>query len=78
MHKAATFVALQSCLAHSRSRVPTNGVTGMPIYIEISRLHRVVTMVARGKISADDIREAAQELVEAHAPQFAKSSMYRP
>jgi len=32
----------------------------MPIYIEISRLDGSVTIVARGKISPDEIRGAAQ------------------
>src|SRR5665213_2357029 len=44
----------------------------MPIYMEISRLHHVVTLVARGKVSADDITGATQQLVEAHVPEFAK------
>jgi hypothetical protein len=44
----------------------------MPIYLEISRLHRCVTIVARGKIAPDEIMGAAQKLFEAQVPDFAK------
>jgi hypothetical protein len=44
----------------------------MPIYMEISRLHRCVTIVARGKIAADEIMGAAQKLFDAKVPGFAK------
>jgi hypothetical protein len=44
----------------------------MPIYMEISRLHRLVTIVARGKISPDEMRGAAQQLFDARVPEFAK------
>ena len=44
----------------------------MPIYIEISRLHGSVTIVARGKISPDEIRGAAQQMFDARVPEFAK------
>jgi hypothetical protein len=44
----------------------------MPIYIEISRLHGSVTIVARGKIGADEVRGAAQQMFEARVPEFAK------
>ena len=44
----------------------------MPIYIEISRLHGSVTIVARGKISPDEMRGAAQQLFDARVPEFAK------
>ena len=44
----------------------------MPIYLEISRLHRCVTIVARGKIAPDEIMGAAQQLFEAQVPEFAK------
>ena len=44
----------------------------MPIYMEISRLYRTVTIVARGLISPDEIRAAAQELAEAKVRSFAK------
>jgi hypothetical protein len=40
--------------------------------MEISRLHRTVTIVARGKISADEIRGMAQQLADAHVRRFAK------
>jgi hypothetical protein len=44
----------------------------MPIYLEISRLHRCVTIVARGRIAPDEIMGAAQKLVDARVPEFAK------
>jgi hypothetical protein len=44
----------------------------MPIYMEISRLYRCVTIVARGAITPDEIMAAAEQLVEAQVPAFAK------
>ena len=44
----------------------------MPVYMEISRLHRAVTIVARGTISPDEIRGVAQQLAEANVRAFAK------
>jgi hypothetical protein len=44
----------------------------VPIYIEISTLHRTVTIVARGSITPDEIRGAAQQMFEAKVPHFAK------
>lgn len=44
----------------------------MPIYIEISRLHRIVTIVARGKIASDEVRGMAQQLADARIHSFAK------
>lgn len=44
----------------------------MPIYMEISRLHRCVTIVARGKIAPDEIMGAAQQLFDAQVPEFVK------
>jgi hypothetical protein len=44
----------------------------MPVYLEISRLHRTVTIVARGEITPDEIRGAAQQLADAHVRPFAK------
>src|SRR5215471_13596282 len=44
----------------------------MPIYMEISRLHRCVTIVARGRIETDEIMGAAQQLVDAGVPEFAR------
>lgn len=44
----------------------------MPIYLEISRLHRCVTIVARGRIEPPEIMGAAQQLFEAQVPEFAK------
>lgn len=44
----------------------------MPIYMEISRLHRTVTIVARGQLAPDEIMGAARQLFDAQVPQFAK------
>jgi hypothetical protein len=44
----------------------------MPIYMEISGLHRCVTIVARGNIAPDEIMGAAQNLFAAQVPDFAK------
>lgn len=44
----------------------------MPVYMEISRLHRTVTIVARGTISPDEIRGVAQQLAEANVRPFAR------
>src|SRR5262245_46537793 len=44
----------------------------MPIYMEISRLYRCVTIVARGAIAPDEIIGAAQKLFDAQVPEFAK------
>ena len=44
----------------------------MPVYMEISRLHRTVSIVARGKITPDEARGVAQQLADAHVRPFAK------
>jgi hypothetical protein len=44
----------------------------MPIYMEISPLHRLVTIVARGAVSGDEVRGAAQKLADARVRRFAK------
>ncbi|WP_147156538.1 hypothetical protein [Reyranella soli] len=44
----------------------------MPIYVEISPLHRLVTIVARGTLTSDEVRGTAQKLAEARVRRFAK------
>jgi hypothetical protein len=44
----------------------------VPIYIEISKLHRCATVVARGEITREEILATAQELIDADIPLFAK------
>jgi hypothetical protein len=44
----------------------------MPVYVEISPLHRLVTIVARGTLTADEVRSSAQKLAEARVRRFAK------
>jgi hypothetical protein len=44
----------------------------MPVYMEISRLHRTVTIVARGAVGPEEVRAMAQRLAEAKVRSFAK------
>lgn len=44
----------------------------MPIYMEISPLHRLVTIVARGTVSGDEVRGTAQKLADARVRRYAK------
>jgi len=44
----------------------------MPVYVEISPLHRLVTIVARGTLTSDEVRGTAQRLAEARVRRFAK------
>jgi hypothetical protein len=44
----------------------------MPIYMEISPLHRLVTIVARGTVSGEEVRSTAQRLADARVRRFAK------
>lgn len=44
----------------------------MPIYMEISPLHRLVTIVARGTVNGDEVRGTAQRLADARVRRFAK------
>ena len=44
----------------------------MPVHMDISPLHRLVVMVARGHIAAEEIAATTRQLVEANVPAFAK------
>jgi hypothetical protein len=44
----------------------------VPIYLEISRLHRCVTMVARGDLESEEIAGACRQLADAGVSHFAK------
>lgn len=44
----------------------------MPIYLEISPLHRLVTIVARGTVNGSEVRGSAQKLADAKVRRFAK------
>jgi hypothetical protein len=44
----------------------------MPIHLEISRLNRLLVVVARGQVSQDDIRDLVRQMVEANVRQFSK------
>jgi hypothetical protein len=44
----------------------------MPIYMDIAPLDRVVVIVARGPVNAEEIAENTRKLVEANVPGYAK------
>ncbi len=44
----------------------------MPIHVDIMRLERLVVIVARGHVTADEIAETAKALIAANVPGFAK------
>lgn len=44
----------------------------MPVYVEVSPLHRLVTIVARGQLTSDEVRGTAQKLADARVRRFAK------
>jgi hypothetical protein len=48
------------------------GGVPVPIYIEISHLHRTATFIARGGISPEELRAAAEQLLDAGVPHYAK------
>jgi hypothetical protein len=47
-------------------------IAGMPVHMDISPLHRLVVIVARGHIAAEEIAATARQLVEANVPAYAK------
>ena len=44
----------------------------MPLHMDLSPLHRLVVIVARGQISAEEIAANTRRLVEANVPAYAK------
>jgi hypothetical protein len=44
----------------------------MPIHLEVSRLHRLLVIVARGKVTPDEVRDLVRKMVEAEVRHFAK------
>lgn len=44
----------------------------MPIHMDISAINRLVVIVARGQVTADEIRENTEKLVAAKVPAYAK------
>lgn len=44
----------------------------MPVYLEVSPLHRLVTIVARGNLTSDEVRGTAQKLADSRVRRFAK------
>ncbi len=55
-----------------RYAVSRLGAVHVPIYLEISRLHRCVTIVARGDLSPDEIAGACRQLADEGVSHFAK------
>jgi hypothetical protein len=45
---------------------------GMPLHMDISPLHRMVVIVARGHITAEEIAAIKRQLVEANVREYAK------
>jgi GT2 family glycosyltransferase len=44
----------------------------MPIYMDVLRLERLVVIVARGHVTAEQIAETTRSLIAANVPAFAK------
>ena len=44
----------------------------MPIHLEISRFNRLLVIVARGKVTADEVRDLVRKMVENDVRHFAK------
>jgi hypothetical protein len=44
----------------------------MPIYMDISRMNRLVVIIAKGYVTADEIAANTRALVEADVPGYAK------
>ena len=44
----------------------------MPIHLEISRLNRLLVIVARGKITPDEVRDLVRQMVENDVRHFSK------
>ena len=44
----------------------------MPVHMDTSPLHRLVVIVARGHIAAEEIAATTRQLVEANVPAYAK------
>jgi hypothetical protein len=45
----------------------------MPIHLEISRLNRLLVIVARGQVSQDDVRDLVAKMVEAEVRRAPRS-----
>ena len=44
----------------------------MPVHMDVSPLHRLVVIVARGHIAAEEIAATTRQLVEVKVPTYAK------
>jgi hypothetical protein len=50
----------------------SQGKPRMPIYMDISRMNRLVVIIAKGYVTADEIAANTRALVEADVPGYAK------
>ena len=55
-----------------QNRRPAGRLPRMPLHMDISPLHRLVVIVARGHITAEEIAANTPRLVEANVPGYAK------
>ena len=44
----------------------------MPIHLEISRLHRLLVIVARGQVTSDEVRDLVRQMVDNDVRHFGK------
>lgn len=44
----------------------------MPIHLEISRLHRLLVIVARGQVTPDEVRDLVKQMVDNEVRHFSK------
>ena len=74
-------LSLDAVQARCRGLKPTGRIAGeraarhtagMPVHMDISPLHRLVVIVARGPIAAEEIAATTRQLVEANVPAYAK------
>ena len=63
---------VQSNHGHKNDAISSRVEARMPIYLEISPLHRLATIVARGTLTSDEVNGMAQKLAEARVRRFAK------
>ena len=52
--------------------VPCSRCRCMPIHLEISRLNRLLVIVARGQVTPDEVRDLVRQMVENEVRHFSK------
>ena len=53
-------------------RAPAHDRRRMPIHLEISRLNRLLVIVARGQVTPDEVRDLVKQMVENEVRHFSK------